>query len=183
MTRSILRTILEHSDYEVIAEVGTAMEALQLASTYKPDVSAARPRPPGDVRRGHHSRNTRGRPTCTVIVVSSFNPTAAIHAGALYVVPKGETKQLDCDASRRSSRQATGGVPLTRRVVLRPMAYVFAFDHKHRKPPMSLKDLLGRQGRQPGRDDVGTQSAGAGRLHDHDRRVPRVHARRLAGEP
>jgi pyruvate,orthophosphate dikinase len=26
------------------------------------------------------------------------------------------------------------------------MAYVFAFDHKHRKPPMSLKDLLGGKG-------------------------------------
>src|SRR5687768_9879360 len=26
------------------------------------------------------------------------------------------------------------------------MAYVFAFDHKHKKPPMSLKDLLGGQG-------------------------------------
>ena len=26
------------------------------------------------------------------------------------------------------------------------MAYVFAFDHKHRKPPMSMKDLLGGKG-------------------------------------
>src|SRR5690242_18374578 len=26
------------------------------------------------------------------------------------------------------------------------MTYVFAFDHKHRKPPMSLKDLLGGKG-------------------------------------
>src|SRR5690349_14040556 len=26
------------------------------------------------------------------------------------------------------------------------MAYVFAFDHKHKKPPMSLKDLLGGKG-------------------------------------
>src|SRR5687768_11755620 len=26
------------------------------------------------------------------------------------------------------------------------MAYVFAFDHKHRKPPMQLKDLLGGKG-------------------------------------
>src|ERR1051325_3650449 len=26
------------------------------------------------------------------------------------------------------------------------MAYAFAFDHKHRKPPMSLKDLLGGKG-------------------------------------
>src|SRR5688500_17367462 len=26
------------------------------------------------------------------------------------------------------------------------MAYVFAFDHKHRKPPMAMKDLLGGKG-------------------------------------
>src|SRR5688500_8038048 len=26
------------------------------------------------------------------------------------------------------------------------MAYVYAFDHKHKKPPMSLKDLLGGKG-------------------------------------
>ncbi|MCU1485358.1 MAG: ppdK, partial [Actinomycetia bacterium] len=26
------------------------------------------------------------------------------------------------------------------------MTYVFAFDHKHRKPPMSYKDLLGGKG-------------------------------------
>ncbi|HEX2064559.1 MAG TPA: PEP/pyruvate-binding domain-containing protein, partial [Acidimicrobiales bacterium] len=26
------------------------------------------------------------------------------------------------------------------------MTYVFAFDHKHRTPPMSLKDLLGGKG-------------------------------------
>ena len=26
------------------------------------------------------------------------------------------------------------------------MTYVFAFDHRHRKPPMSLKDLLGGKG-------------------------------------
>ena len=26
------------------------------------------------------------------------------------------------------------------------MPYVFAFDHKHRKPPMEMKDLLGGKG-------------------------------------
>ena len=26
------------------------------------------------------------------------------------------------------------------------MTYVYAFDHKHKKPPMSLKDLLGGKG-------------------------------------
>ena len=28
-----------------------------------------------------------------------------------------------------------------------PVTYVYAFDHKHRKPPMTYKDLLGGKGR------------------------------------
>ena len=38
-----------------------------------------------------------------------------------------------------------------------------------------------RQGRQPRRDDERAEAAGAARLHDLDRRLPRLHARRLAG--
>src|SRR5439155_16262057 len=29
---------------------------------------------------------------------------------------------------------------------LRPMPYVFSFEHKHKKPPMNMKDLLGGKG-------------------------------------
>ena len=48
---------------------------------------------------------------------------------------------------------------------------------------MSLKDLLGGQGRQPGRDDVGARAAGAAGLHHLHRRLPGLPGRRLAGGP
>ena len=41
----------------------------------------------------------------------------------------------------------------------------------------------GRQGRQPGRDDVGTQAPGAAGVHHLDRRLPRLHGGRLAQGP
>ena len=55
------------------------------------------------------------------------------------------------------------------------MPYVFAFDHKHRRPPMEHQGPARWQGRQPRRDDVGARAAGAARLHHLDRRLPRLH--------
>src|SRR3954469_8573479 len=49
----------------------------------------------------------------------------------------GSTSGLACFT--RISRSGA-----TRRV--NRVTYVYAFDHKHRKPPMSLKDLLGGKG-------------------------------------
>ncbi len=36
--------------------------------------------------------------------------------------------------------------PLTSPVHLTAVSYVYSFDHKHRKPPMTYKDLLGGKG-------------------------------------
>ena len=52
------------------------------------------------------------------------------------------------------------------------MPLIYAFDHPHETPPKDLKDLLGRQGGEPGRDDVGAPPAGAARVHHHDRGLP-----------
>ena len=41
------------------------------------------------------------------------------------------------------------------------MPYVYAFDHKHRRPPMEHEGPARRQGRQSGRDDLGARAAGA----------------------
>jgi pyruvate,orthophosphate dikinase len=49
------------------------------------------------------------------------------------------------------------------------------------EPPARAPVAARGQGRQPRRDDVGPRSSGAARIHDLDRRVPRVHAKRLAG--
>ena len=43
------------------------------------------------------------------------------------------------------------------------MPFVFDFDHTHRPPADGAQGPPGRQGRQPGRDDVGTRAAGAAR--------------------
>ena len=63
------------------------------------------------------------------------------------------------------------------------MPYVFDFDHKHRKPPMEHEGPPRRQGRQPGRDDVGTGLPVPPRLHHLDRRLPGLHGRWLARGP
>ena len=60
------------------------------------------------------------------------------------------------------------------------MPFVYDFDHAHREPPMEMKDLLGRQGRQPGRDDVGTRLPVPPGLHHQHRRLPGLHGGRLA---
>ena len=57
------------------------------------------------------------------------------------------------------------------------MPFTFAFDHKHRRAPMELRDLLGGKGGQPGRDDLGAGPAGAGPDHVGLRRARRALAR------
>ena len=75
---------------------------------------------------------------------------------------------------RDSGRRAP--VPELRIAIAMPLIY--AFDHPHETPPMDLKDLLGGQGGQPGRDDLGAAPAGAARLHHHHRGLPPASAHR-----
>ena len=95
MTRSIERAVLERAGFEIMAEVGTAIEALQLCLNYRPDVlllDLVLPAMSGeDVIPAINS----GAPDTTIIIVSSFDPSAAIHAGARFVVPKTSNKELE----------------------------------------------------------------------------------------
>ena len=52
------------------------------------------------------------------------------------------------------------------------MPYIYAFDHKHRKSPMSLKDLLGGKGANLG----GGGGGGTPRMFS------RIHLPRMTGE-
>ena len=63
------------------------------------------------------------------------------------------------------------------------MPFVYAFDHKHRKPPMELKDLLGGKGANLAEMTSVLRPAGPARLHDHHRRLPGLHGRRVARRP
>jgi hypothetical protein len=61
------------------------------------------------------------------------------------------------------------------------MPYVFAFDHKHRKPPMQLKDLLGGKGANLAEMTSVLGLPVPPGLHHQHRRLPGLHGRRLAG--
>ena len=60
------------------------------------------------------------------------------------------------------------------------MSYVFSFDHKHRRPPMEYKDLLGGKGAQSCGDDLGSSASCPPRLHDLDRCLSRLYGHWLA---
>ena len=60
------------------------------------------------------------------------------------------------------------------------MPYVFDFDHTHARPPMELKDLLGGKGANLAEMTSVLELPVPPGLHHLDRRLPRLHGRRLA---
>ena len=63
------------------------------------------------------------------------------------------------------------------------MPYVFDFDHTHARPPMELKDLLGGKGANLAEMTSVLELPVPPGLHHLDRRLPRLHGRRLARGP
>ena len=112
---------------------------------------------PGSVPRGHAA--ARGKRRGKVGWLSS----SQVGTGVTTV-----TALATRDALSRARR------PDAVRLRLRPHAPPPA--HGAQGPP-------GRQGRQPGRDDVGTPAPRPARVHDLDRRLPRLHGQRLAQGP
>ena len=66
------------------------------------------------------------------------------------------------------------------RTTIRLVAFVYAFDHKHRRPPMNLKDLLGGKGANLAEMTSVLELPVPHGLHHHHRRLPGLHGRRLA---
>ncbi|MEY2470298.1 MAG: two-component system, OmpR family, sensor kinase [Actinomycetota bacterium] len=95
MSRQLARAALERCGYEVLAGVGTALEALQLVMTYQPDVLMLDLVLPAMNGEDIVIPIQRGAPDCTIVISSSHDPSAAIHNGASYIVPKGQTKRLE----------------------------------------------------------------------------------------
>ena len=86
----------------------------------------------------------------------------------------GRERPLDVTAPADAVRPSRARRPDAVRLRFRP----------HARPPADgAQGSPGRQGRQPGRDDVGTRAPGAAGLHHLDRRLPRLHGRRLAQGP
>ena len=78
------------------------------------------------------------------------------------------------DRARHADRSSRARRPDAVRLRFRPHA---------RPPAHGAQGPPGWQGRQPGRDDVGTAAPGAARIHHFDRRLPGLHGRRLAQGP
>src|SRR5579871_4701732 len=102
-------------------------------------------------------------------------PSTAVNAPKRFVSPRAKTR----GSSAAMAPNLPGSSPrivrygLAIRLRLRSQAQAAADGHE--RPP-------GGQGGQPGGDDVGARPAGPAGLHDHDRRVPRVHGLGMAGE-
>lgn len=94
MVRQLERGILTAAGYDVLAGTSTAIEALQLVLQYKPDVLLLDLGLPGASGETIIEPIQKAVPNCAVIVVSAFDATPAIHAGAIYVIPKGSPMQL-----------------------------------------------------------------------------------------
>jgi len=95
MSRQLARSALERCGFEVLAGVGTALEALQLVMTYQPDVLMLDLVLPAMSGEDIVIPIQRGAPDTTIVISSSHDPSAAIHNGASYIVPKGQTKRLE----------------------------------------------------------------------------------------
>ncbi len=94
MVRQLERKILTNAGYEVLAGCGSAVEALQLVMTYRPDVLLLDLGLPGASGETIIKPIQTAVPECSVIVVSAFDAAPAIAQGAIYVIAKGAPTQL-----------------------------------------------------------------------------------------
>ncbi len=122
-------------------------------------------------RRGHRARPRHHRAGPR----SHRRPgrgAAASHRGGW-----GRTSRLARPVPPRDGRADVGRRSLRSRLsrARRPDAVRLRLRPHARPPSHGAQGPPGRQGRQPGRDDVGTRAAGAARLHHLHRRVPRLH--------
>lgn len=108
MTRQILRTLAERCGYEVLAGVGSAIEALQVVATYTPDVLLLDLVLPNMSGEDIVAPVRAAAPNCAVVICSSYDPAAAIRNGALFVVPKGALEKLESTLKMLAKRAAAG---------------------------------------------------------------------------
>ncbi len=104
MTRAMLRPLLERCGYEVLAGVGTAVEALQVVVTYQPELLLLDLVLPAMSGEDVIAAVQTGAPACQIVIFSSFDASSAIRNGALFVVPKGETKKLEATLMSMATR-------------------------------------------------------------------------------
>ncbi|MEY2399583.1 MAG: hypothetical protein QOJ00_2757 [Actinomycetota bacterium] len=95
MTRQIFRSVAERCGFEVLAGVDSAIEALQLATRFRPDVLLLDLSLPNMSGEDIVAPIRAVAPDCTIVICSAYDPSAAIRNGAVYVVPKGSPELLE----------------------------------------------------------------------------------------
>lgn len=110
MTRQIFRAVAERCGFEVIAGVGSAIEALQVAVQFAPDVLLLDLSLPNMSGEDIVAPIRAAAPNCSIVICSSYDPSAAVRAGALYVVPKGSTEALEATLNALRTQKAAVAV-------------------------------------------------------------------------
>ncbi len=100
MSRQITRAIFDKAGYNVLAGVGTALEALDVVLTHQPDVLLLDLVMPGMSGEEILPSITAGSPHTKVVIFSSYDPTFAVKSGAMFIVPKGEHAKLEATIER-----------------------------------------------------------------------------------
>lgn len=111
-TRRAVEVILRRCGYHVIAEVGSAADAIVDARVGKPDAVVLDLALTGDLGLGALAALHAASPGCAVIVVSSFDTMrpAALEAGAYDFVGNSDLRALE----RSLQRLAAGGPQVAR---------------------------------------------------------------------
>jgi CheY-like chemotaxis protein len=100
MSRQVARAIFEKSGYQVLAGVGTALEALDMVLAHQPDVLLLDLVMPGMSGEEILPSISASSPETKVIIFSSYDPTFAVKSGAMFVVSKGQHAKLEATIER-----------------------------------------------------------------------------------
>ena len=106
MSRQLTRAIFEKAGYQVMAGVGTALEALDVVLTHQPDVVLLDLVMPGMSGEEILPSIKAGAPDTKVIIFSSYDPTFAVKSGAMFVVAKGQHAKLEATIERLAAAKS-----------------------------------------------------------------------------
>lgn len=100
MSRQIARAVFEKAGFDILAGVGTALEALDMVLSHHPDVLLLDLVMPGMSGEEILPSIKASSPGTQVIIYSSYDPTYAVKSGAMFVVSKGQHGKLEATVER-----------------------------------------------------------------------------------
>jgi DNA-binding NarL/FixJ family response regulator len=100
MSRQIARAIFEKAGFNILAGVGTALEALDMVLAHQPDVLLLDLVMPGMSGEEILPSIKASSPNTQVIIYSSYDPTYAVKSGAMFIVTKGQLSKLESTVER-----------------------------------------------------------------------------------